>query len=119
MKDLLKQYLPYLVGYKKQFFFAVLGMIAVAVGTAASAHLIKPVLDDVFINKDVAMLTLMPFLLVGVFMLQGIGKYVQTYYTSYIGQDVVRKLRDKLVFHLTYLDLTFFKNNVKLCCCAK
>ncbi len=110
MKDLLKQYLPYLVGYKKQFFFAVLGMIAVAVGTAASAHLIKPVLDDVFINKDVAMLTLMPFLLVGVFMLQGIGKYVQTYYTSYIGQDVVRKLRDKLVFHLTYLDLTFFKN---------
>jgi subfamily B ATP-binding cassette protein MsbA len=110
MNNLLKQYLPYLTGYKKQFFFAVLGMIAVAVGTAATAHLIKPVLDDVFINKDVAMLTLMPFLLVGVFMLQGIGKYVQTYYTSYIGQDVVRKLRDKLVSHLTYLDMTFFKN---------
>ena len=110
MKELLKQYLPYLAGYKRQFFFAVLGMIAVAVGTAASAHIIKPVLDDVFINKDVTMLTLIPFLLVGVFMLQGIGKYVQTYYTSYIGQDVVRKLRDKLVFHLTYLDLTFFKN---------
>jgi subfamily B ATP-binding cassette protein MsbA len=110
MKDLIKQYFPYLVGYKRPFFFAVLGMIAVAVGTAASAHIIKPVLDDVFINKDVTMLTLIPFLLVGVFMLQGIGKYVQTYYTSYIGQDVVRKLRDKLVFHLTYLDLTFFKN---------
>lgn len=110
MKDLLKQYLPYLSGYKRQFFFAVLGMIAVAVGTAGTAHLIKPVLDDVFINKDVGMLTLIPFLLVGVFMLQGIGKYVQTYYTSYIGQDVVRKLRDKLVSHLTYLDMTFFKN---------
>ncbi len=109
MKDLLKQYLPYLVGYKKQFLFAILGMIAVAVGTAGTAHLIKPVLDDVFINKDVAMLTLMPFLLVGVFMLQGIGKYVQVYYTSYIGQDVVRKLRDNLVFHLTHLDMTFFK----------
>lgn len=110
MKDLLKQYLPYLVGYKKQFFFAVLGMIAVAVGTAGTAHLIKPVLDDVFINKDVEMLTLMPFLLVAVFMLQGIGKYVQVYYTSYIGQDVVRKLRDKLVSHITYLDMAFFKN---------
>ncbi|EIF51939.1 ABC transporter ATP-binding protein [Sulfurovum sp. AR] len=109
MKDLLRQYLPYLAGYKREFFFAILGMIAVAVGTAGSAHLIKPVLDDVFINKDVFMLTLMPFLLVGVFMLQGIGKYVQTYYTSYIGQDVVRKLRDTLVLHLTYLDMTFFK----------
>ena len=109
MKNLLKQYLPYLVGYKKQFFFAVLGMIAVAVGTAGTAQLIKPVLDDVFINKDIGMLALMPFLLVGVFTLKGIGRYVQTYYTSYIGQDVVRKLRDKLVLHLTYLDMNFFK----------
>jgi len=109
MKDLLKQYLPYLVGYKRQFFFAVLGMIAVAAGTAGTAHLIKPVMDDVFIKKDIAMLALMPFLLVGVFMLKGIGGYVQTYYTSYIGQDVVRKLRDKLVSHITYLDMEFFK----------
>ena len=109
MKDLLKQYLPYLAGYKRQFFFAVLGMIAVAVGTVGTAQLIKPVLDDVFINKDIEMLTLMPFLLVGVFALKGIGGYIQTYYTSYIGQDVVRKLRDKLVSHLTYLDINFFK----------
>lgn len=110
MKSLLKQYLPYLVGYKSQFFFAVLGMIAVAVGTAGTAQLIKPVLDDVFINKDKEMLALIPFLLVGVFTLKGIGKYIQTYYTSYIGQDVVRKLRDRLVLHLTYLDMHFFRN---------
>jgi len=110
MKDLLKQYLPYLVGYKRQFFFAVLGMIAVAAGTAGTAQLIKPVLDDVFINKDVEMLKLMPFLLVLVFALKGFGGYVQTYYTSYIGQDVVRKLRDKLLSHLTYLDMQFFKD---------
>ena len=104
MKSLFKQYLPYLAGYKIQFFFAVLGMIAVAVGTAGTAQLIKPVLDDVFINKDEEMLFLVPFLLVGVFTLKGVGKYIQTYYTSYIGQDVVRKLRDRLVLHLTYLD---------------
>ena len=78
MKDLLEQYIPYLSGYKRQFFFAVLGMIAVAVGTAGTAQLIKPVLDDVFINKDMEMLKLMPFLLVGVFALKGIGGYIQT-----------------------------------------
>ena len=110
MKDLLKQYLPYLIGYKKHFSFALLGMIAVAVGTAGTAQLIKPILDDVFINKDMKMLTLMPFLLIAVFSLKGIGGYIQTYYTSYIGQDVVRKLRDKLVGHLTYLDIDFFRN---------
>ena len=109
MKNLLKQYLPYLVGYKRQFFFAILGMIGVAVGTAGSAQLIKPVLDDVFIAKDREMLAIIPFLLVGVFLLKGIGRYIQTYYTSYIGQDVVRKLRDNLVSHLTHLDMAFFK----------
>ncbi len=109
MKHLLKQYLPYLLGYRRQFIFAILGMIAIAAGTAGTAQLIKPVLDDVFINKDREMLALMPFLLIAVFMLKGIGRYVQTYYTSYIGQDVVRKLRDKLVLHITYLDMDFFK----------
>lgn len=109
MKEIFKQYLPYLAGYKKEFFFAILGMIAVAVGTAGVAHIIKPTMDDVFINKDMTMLTLIPFFLFGVYLLQGVGKYIQTYYTSYIGQDVVRKLRDNLVSHLTYLEIDFFK----------
>ena len=109
MKELLRQYLPYLAGYKRAFFFAVLGMVAVAIGTAGTAQLIKPVLDDVFINKDREMLLLIPFFLIAVFALKGIGKYVQTYYTSYIGQDVVRRLRDQLVSHLTYLDMEFFR----------
>lgn len=110
MKELLKQYIPYLKGYKKQFLLSVIGMVAVALGTAGSAQLIKPVLDDVFINKDTNMLKIIPFLLIGVFSLKGIGSYVQTYYTSYIGQDVVRRLRDQLVSHITYLDMEFFRN---------
>ncbi|MBD3790167.1 MAG: ATP-binding cassette domain-containing protein [Campylobacterales bacterium] len=109
MKELLKQYLPYLIGYKKAFFFAIIGMLAVAAGTAGTAQLIKPVLDDIFVNKDQEMLFLMPFMLFGVFALKGIGRYVQTYYTSFIGQDVIRKLRDRLVGHLTSLDMEFFK----------
>lgn len=82
--------------YKQKFSFAILGMVAVAVGTALSAHLLKPLLDDVFINKDAEMLKLIPFAIIGVFMLKSIGRYVQTYYTIYIGNDIVRKLRDKL-----------------------
>ncbi|MBU1669116.1 ABC transporter ATP-binding protein/permease [bacterium] len=109
MKNLFKQYLPYLIGYKRQFIFAIIGMLAVAIGTAGTAQLIKPVLDDIFINKDATMLALMPFLLVGVFTLKGVGQYIQTYYMSYIGLDVVRKLRNNLVKHLTYQDMQFFQ----------
>ena len=110
MKELFKAYLPYLTGYKKQFVLAVIGMIAVAVGTAGTAQIIKPVLDDVFIAKDETMLMLVPLLLIFVFSLKGIGQYIQTYYMSYIGLDVVRKLRNNLVGHLTYMDMAFFQN---------
>lgn len=108
MKNLFKQYLPYLIGYKRPFFFAVLGMIAVAVGTAGTAEIIKPVLDEVFINRDEQMLAIVPFFLIGVFTLKGIGQYIQTYYMSYIGLDVVKSLRNNLVSHLTYQDMNFF-----------
>jgi len=83
-------------------------MVAVAIGTAGTAQIIKPTLDNVFVSKDATMLGIIPFMLIGVFSLKGIGQYIQTYYMSYIGLDVVRKLRDDLVSHLTYQDMQFF-----------
>ena len=109
MKELFKQYLPYFKEYKKEFSFAITGMIAIAIGTAGTAHIIKPVMDDIFIKKDINMLYIIPFALIFLFALKGIGRYMQTYYTSYIGQDVIRKLRDNLLAHITRLDISFFK----------
>jgi len=110
MKRLFKQYLPYLMGYKRQFILALLGMIAVAVGTAGTAKIIQPLLDDVFIAKNDEALIVVPLLLILVFSLKGIGQYIQTYYMSAIGLDVVRKLRNNLVTHLTYQDMAFFQS---------
>ena len=95
------------MGYKKEFIFAVLGMIAVAVGTAGTAHLLKPILDDIFINKDKEMLAWIPVMIIGIFALKSIGKFVQTYFTAYIGDDVVRKLRDRLTLHLMHQDIAY------------
>ncbi len=109
MKQLFKQYLPYLIGYKKQFLLALFGMISVAIGTAGTAKIIQPLLDDVFIAKNDEALIVVPLLLILVFSLKGIGQYIQTYYMSYIGLDVVKKLRNNLVKHLTYQDMQFFQ----------
>jgi len=107
MKELFKYFLPYMSAYKKEFTFAILGMIAVAIGTTATAHILKPVLDDIFINKDEEMLKLIPFAIIGVFAIKSLGRFVQTYYTVYIGNDIVRKLRDKLTLHLMYQDIAY------------
>jgi len=95
------------MGYKKEFIFAIIGMIAVAIGTAGTAHILKPILDDIFINKDKEMLAFIPVLTIGIFLLKSVGKFVQTYFTAYIGDDVVRKLRDRLTLHLMHQDIEY------------
>ncbi len=107
MKALLKYFLPYMMGYKKEFSFAIVGMVAVAIATTLMAHMLKPLLDDLFISKDTQMLITLPFVIVAVFMLKSICRFVQTYYTVYIGDDIVRKLRDKLSLHLMYQDIAY------------
>jgi len=107
LKQLFTYFFPYMKAYRIEFMFAILGMIAVAVGTTASAHLLKPVLDDIFINKDREMLMWIPFAIVGVFLLKSVGKYLQTYYTIYIGNDIVRKIRNELSLHLMYQDMAY------------
>jgi len=110
MKQFLKQYLPYYKGYKRQFLYAVIGMIMVSLGTAGTAYVIKPVLDEIFINKDEVMLQILPFVVILLYAMKGIGRYIQTYYISYIGTDIIRILRDKFLVHILKQDLKFFHN---------
>ena len=108
MRDFFKQYIPYYKNYKKQFFFAIIGMLMVAIGTSGSAYVIKPVLDEIFINKDKEMLKLLPFAVVFLYALKGFGRYIQTYYISYIGTDIIRIIRNKFLTHILKQDLKFF-----------
>ncbi|MDY0328293.1 MAG: ABC transporter ATP-binding protein [Arcobacteraceae bacterium] len=108
MKQLLIQYIPYYKNYIRKFIYALIGMILVAGGTSGTAYVIKPVLDDIFINKDLEMLYILPWIIVILYFAKGFGKYIQTYYISFIGQDIIRIVRDKLLTHILTLDISFF-----------
>ncbi len=105
---LFKRFSPYFKDYIPQFALAILGMILTAVGTASIAYMIKPVLDEIFINKDENLLYILPFGVVFVYALKGIGTYIQVYYTAFIGQDIIRKLRDKLLKQILTFEMDFF-----------
>lgn len=109
MKDFFKQYIPYYKDYKLKFFYAFIGMALVAGGTSGSAYVIKPLLDKIFIAKDEQMLHILPFIVVALYFAKGFGRYVQAYYISYIGQDIIRKVRNKLLKHVLTLDMDFFQ----------
>ena len=108
MKQFFKQYIPYYKNYKRQFFFALIGMLMVALGTSGTAYVIKPVLDEIFINKDETMLQQLPLVVVFLYALKGFGGYIQTYYISFIGSDIIRVVRDKFLSHILIQDIKFF-----------
>lgn len=88
---------------------AIVCMLVVSASTAASAYIIKPVLDDVFINKKEDMLKLLPFAVIFIYFLRGLGLYGQEYFLNYLGQIIIRKIRDNLYSKIQDLPLSFFE----------
>ena len=83
-------------------------MLGVAACTAASAYLVKPVLDDIFINKKAGMLKILPLVVLLLFLVKGLCEWGHVYFMSYVGQRVVSQVRQQLYDHLQILSLSFF-----------
>lgn len=109
MKQFWQRFSPYIKEYKLYFFYAILGTAMVAGASGASAYLVKPVLDDIFINKDTHMLMILPWLVVLAYFSKGLGAYMQSYFMNYIGQDIIRRVRDRLLSRLLSFEIAFFK----------
>ena len=109
MFKFLKEYLPYYKNYKKEIFLAIIGMFLVSASTAAIAYLIKPVLDKIFIEKNETMLYILPAVIIFVYILKGIGTFLQQYYVSFIGEDIVRQIRNKFLKYILNFDMEYFK----------
>ena len=110
MKKFILQYLPYYKNYKLKFFYVFIGIVLVAIGTSGTAYVIKPLLDKVFIEKNKQMLQILPFLVILLYASKGFGRYIQAYYINYIGQDIIKDVRNKLLSHILKLDIEFFNS---------
>ncbi len=90
---------------------AMLCMLVVGASAAAAAFLVKPALDDIFLNKDADMLLVIPIAIVLIYFLKGACNYGQTVIMSYIGQRIVTDLRAELYNHIQRQALSFFTRN--------
>jgi subfamily B ATP-binding cassette protein MsbA len=97
----MRPYLPVLV---------VGGALALVVASmeGAIAWLVKPAMDDIFIRRDAAMLRLIPLLLLGAYVVKGVGRYGQSYLMASVGERVVATLRGNLYGHIQQMPLSFF-----------
>ena len=64
-------------------------MAVVGATAGVSAWLVKPVLDDIFIRHDAWKLRVLPAAILGLYLVKGVCRYLQSYLMRWVGEAVV------------------------------
>ncbi len=107
-QELRKRLWQFLKPYKSKLILAIFSMVLVSAFGSAQAYIVKPLLDEIFFNKNEEMLNILPFALTAVFLLKGIFYYTYTYTLDTIGQCIIRDMREKIFAHIHSLPISFF-----------
>jgi subfamily B ATP-binding cassette protein MsbA len=121
-----RRLLRYAKPYTGMFLIGVLGAVLFAASNASLVYLVKTFLSGAFVTPNPKILWEVPIGVVVLFTLRGIGDYVQTYYPSWVGRQVIKGLRRDVFSHylrlpIAYLDqqqsghlLSKLTNNIEL-----
>lgn len=82
--------------YWKLFAVALAGMVVTGLSEPAMPALLKPLLDNTFVEKDPDWIRLMPLLLIGLFLVRGVGQYAATVALAWVANKVVFDLRERM-----------------------
>lgn len=107
----LKRFKHYFKDYKIRFFLAIIGMILASVGTAGSAKIIEPILNKIFVEKDVTLLYILPFGVFALYFIKNLGLYMQTINMGFIGIEITKRLRQKILKKIIVMDMKFFQKH--------
>ena len=103
-----KRLLEYLKPYYLKLMLALFCMSGVAIMTASLAYLVKPALDEIFFERNKEMLLMIPVVVASVYIFKGFCDFGQYYLMSFIGQSVIRDLREEMFAKLSNMSVGFF-----------
>jgi subfamily B ATP-binding cassette protein MsbA len=94
-------------------------MVAVAVSEASFAALLKPIMDGGFVERDSSVIRLTPLLLIGAFLVRGIGSFADQYSIGWIGRRVVFDLRAEMFERMIHLPARYYDHHSSATLVAK
>ncbi len=100
--------LGYVRPYWRLFALAVAAMIVTGLSEPALPALVKPLLDQTFVEKDPYWIMVMPLLLIGLFVVRGIAHYAGTVSLAWVANKVVLDLREQMYAKLIDLPASYY-----------
>ncbi len=108
----LKQvFFEYIWPNKRYLIAAISFMVLFALMEAASVKILKPIFDEVFIDKNREILGTLALQIMALFMFKSIFHYLQSICMSRVGLLMVKNMQDDLFANLIRQDLSFFSAN--------
>lgn len=103
--------LNYVKPYWRVFTASILGTAVVAATEPLTAALMKPMLDGTFVNKDQAMIRMVPAIIILIFLVRGIGSFISTYAINWVGNKLVMDLRNEMFRKLLTLPTRYYDDH--------
>ncbi len=101
----------YVLKYKLKLLAAIFFMIIGAMTTAATAFLMKPIVDEVFFEKNPEVVLYTTIAVVFIFTLRGLATFGQAYFMQWVGNKVIADIQRSLFRKLIGADLAWFHEN--------
>lgn len=113
--------MPYIKGHYMSFIIAICGSLLYAGSNALVAYMVGPLLGSLngkipqnslfnFENmaKNHSLALVMALIIIVLYTSKAGGAYIQAYFMNFIGQDIVRQVRDRMLRHMLSLEIAFF-----------
>ncbi len=109
--NILWRIVEYLKPYKFRLLLAIVCSAGVAAGQGATAMLVAPLLQDIFIDFNAESRVMLPLALLGITILKAGFSYGQSYLMGYVGQWLIADVRQQLFVHIVRLPIRFHDAN--------
>jgi ATP-binding cassette, subfamily B, multidrug efflux pump len=106
--SVLSRLMRFVMPYKWRFVTVVVLTIVLGVLAPTRPFLIQYTLDTDVASGDYSGMVEMMVILLGLLVVHSIAQYVHTYFSGWLGQQVIRDIRNKLYRHIVGLRLKFF-----------
>ena len=103
-----RRLLKHSMNYWKVFVLAIIGMVLVAGTDTALAAYMKPLMDGSFVDRDPETIKMMPFILIGIFVVRVFAMFISMYGMTWVGRKVIMELRDDMFQHLLRMPKSYY-----------
>ena len=106
--NIYRRLFAYVRPHRQRLLLSMLCGLLVSGTTTLAALLVKPILDEIFVQHNTTRLLFFPLLVFVLYVARGLCQYGHSYLMHSVGQRVIRDIRQHLFNHMLYMPLSYF-----------